>query len=797
MTVEARQNPFPHFTDTTGNPLANGYVYFGEANQDPRQYPVTVYYDRGLTIPATQPLRTTAGYLYRNGSPANVYRNGNCSVMVLDSAQRQVSYAAEWIGVADAAATGAAAAAAPYAAAAAVSAASAQNYADIAAAAQRIYSSGALGDAGTTGTQYYYVVSAFSANTLELWQHNGSGGIDTGKRLPSSKLIRDAVWGLAGVSREAWSQTDAPSGILILGDSFVRGLGTTDPETDGWPALLEDQLKALLGDGGGGYYGEPLGAGTLSANWEKMTLGGTWTGLGEGGPGGGILYASSNGATASLTVDGDTLTILYQEFNLSGQFTVAVDGGSAVTYGTVTSPASLTPKTVEISLGGTGSHTIVITNATPGRYFYLVGVAAVNSAGGPVIYRMGKDGGTAFTWAQWENTVTHVLTPSNLYYIDQLQPQLTIIALGINDWNFQTSLADYEVSLRYLIEKAQLYGHVLLVGSVQFSSIVRTITQAQYNDVMYDLATEYDCAYLDMPARWGVFREGVVRGFTTTLTDGHPSDAGAQDFADAVFYKITAIPEPATYTTADAPTLAAAYQTRVIADGGIVTNLTSVVAAFEFGIANGITTTARYSPEWGVKKDGSNKISKLYALEGAAYDLVQATGASQPLWVSAAQNSYPAVRCAGGPFLASSAFTLYQPATVCLAVKQTTWVSGRYLYDGLTASSGGLAQYSVTPNIIAIAGVAGTENANLAVGAWSYVRNTMYAAESELQVNGTMVTAGNTGTNTPGGFTLGAGATGLLPVNADFGEVWIIKLPQTLAQKDALYAYFKRKWNTA
>jgi len=96
MGSQAIENPLPTFTGLNGQPLTNGYVYFGEPDQDPREYPITVYYDEALTIPANQPLRTNSGYLYRNGSPTRVWVNGNYSTLVLDSTGRQVYYAPDW-----------------------------------------------------------------------------------------------------------------------------------------------------------------------------------------------------------------------------------------------------------------------------------------------------------------------------------------------------------------------------------------------------------------------------------------------------------------------------------------------------------------------------------------------------------------------------------------------------------------------------------------------------------------------------------------------------------------------------
>lgn len=96
MASQATENPLSTFTGLDGQPLQDGYVYFGEPDLNPVEYPVSVYWDEALTIPATQPIRTNAGYLWRNGTPSRVWVNGNYSTLVQDSTGRQVYYASDW-----------------------------------------------------------------------------------------------------------------------------------------------------------------------------------------------------------------------------------------------------------------------------------------------------------------------------------------------------------------------------------------------------------------------------------------------------------------------------------------------------------------------------------------------------------------------------------------------------------------------------------------------------------------------------------------------------------------------------
>jgi hypothetical protein len=86
MTALSVQVPFPVFYDRDGQPLDNGNIYIGESNLDPVTNPLQVYYDEALTLTASQPLKTSNGYIYRNGTPAQLYVNAvNFSILVNDS----------------------------------------------------------------------------------------------------------------------------------------------------------------------------------------------------------------------------------------------------------------------------------------------------------------------------------------------------------------------------------------------------------------------------------------------------------------------------------------------------------------------------------------------------------------------------------------------------------------------------------------------------------------------------------------------------------------------------------------
>jgi hypothetical protein len=86
MAALSIQVPYPVFYDRDGQPLDNGNIYIGVANLDPVTNPIPVYYDDALTITASQPLKTSNGYVYRNGTPAQLYVNAtDFSITVNDS----------------------------------------------------------------------------------------------------------------------------------------------------------------------------------------------------------------------------------------------------------------------------------------------------------------------------------------------------------------------------------------------------------------------------------------------------------------------------------------------------------------------------------------------------------------------------------------------------------------------------------------------------------------------------------------------------------------------------------------
>lgn len=84
-------SPFQQFFASDGAPLEAGSIYVGVTGANPQTSPLSVYWDEAGTIPVAQPIRTSGGYIVRNGSPARVYLSeDDYSLLALDSKGRVV-----------------------------------------------------------------------------------------------------------------------------------------------------------------------------------------------------------------------------------------------------------------------------------------------------------------------------------------------------------------------------------------------------------------------------------------------------------------------------------------------------------------------------------------------------------------------------------------------------------------------------------------------------------------------------------------------------------------------------------
>jgi len=111
-------------------------------------------------------------------------------------------------------------------------------------------------------------------------------------------------------------------------------------------------------------------------------------------------------------------------------------------------------------------------------------------------------------------------------------------------------------------------------------------------------------------------------------------------------------------------------------------------------------------------------------------------------------------------FLKADAFTLVQPETIYLLVKQVTWTDADYLFDGNASSSGLVYQKSTSPGLRAFAGALSGENTDLVLDAYGVISVTFNGTSGVFQINNNTALTGDYGAANMGGFILGAIAGG-------------------------------------
>jgi hypothetical protein len=172
-----------------------------------------------------------------------------------------------------------------------------------------------------------------------------------------------------------------------------------------------------------------------------------------------------------------------------------------------------------------------------------------------------------------------------------------------------------------------------------------------------------------------------------------------------------------------------------------------------------------------VKADPRNA-SRFTDLNGTGHHLLQATAASQPLWVASGAGGV--LRTDGAAdYLKAVAFALNRPAHIFAVMKPSAGAASACFLDGNTVSTATVFRESgADPTTLNMyAGNYLRSGTGVVVGAWLTSDTLFNAASSTLGINGGTVVAGNAGNGNPAGFTLGARGDNALWGAADYAAV--------------------------
>jgi len=158
---------------------------------------------------------------------------------------------------------------------------------------------------------------------------------------------------------------------------------------------------------------------------------------------------------------------------------------------------------------------------------------------------------------------------------------------------------------------------------------------------------------------------------------------------------------------------------------------------------------------------------------GLVNDVIQATEAKRPTYLTNQINGHPAWRFDGIDDWMQAIFTYNLPRNLFLIIKQNTWSFSRYLCDGSIVLGMIISQLWASPEISAYTGAAWAPiNTNLVVGSFGIVELRQPTIQPTiLAVNEIEASYPNVNVVTDaGGITLGDAANFTGPGNIDFVE---------------------------
>lgn len=309
--------------------------------------------------------------------------------------------------------------------------------------------------------------------------------------------------------------------LACIGDSTTAGTGANATLNLARQTSYPAQLAAVLTSNGvtagrQNFFG--------SANLTLSSFDSRFTTTGSQGAVnttlGGALQQMTGANTITWTpsTSCDTWDVYSVKTGGTGAFTINVDGGSTLATVSGTSSPTIMVKT---TVSGSGAALNMVRSSGT---CYVTGVSSYLAATKQVeVWNMGASGAKA------ANLAATTQPYSELNALAFYAPNLTILMLGINDWEASTDLSSWVANMQSVITTALISGDVVLMTPVPTGQVATLAMQKRYVDAFYELAFYNRIPLVDNWTRWGEYTALNTAGFFYDTL--HPAGPGYSDIA--------------------------------------------------------------------------------------------------------------------------------------------------------------------------------------------------------------------------------------------------------------------------
>ena len=335
----------------------------------------------------------------------------------------------------------------------------------------------------------------------------------------------------------------------------------------------------------------------------------------------GTIRATGTDKKLTFTETGVEFVVYFARDADGGVMTVDVDGGATAEIDCSGSGlgSHTIINTIATGTGGTAltdtSHTITITAPASG-YAYVTGVEARRGKTGVRVTRAAMSGSTTNSLLGTEESMEAVF--------DQAEPDLSVLLELVNDWlNADLAVATFKTRWATIIQRAQQTGDVLIVVP-PISDEAGTYPFEDYVEALYELADEYDCALVDIHARWSAYAEADAAGLMGDAY--HPSFKGYRDIARAV-YEIIGTKAPGTTVSASATLGAQTFTGRQTFGAGLTVAAGQTIIMGETTISRASAFSLSVAGFWAAQRLFANQATNLAAMNAKGQAGVRAVSA--------------------------------------------------------------------------------------------------------------------------------------------------------------------------